>query len=203
MAVRLNPELREELFRQVQAEFNEQQKTWGEWKETGVSKTFSVHLDYMSGEYWLVNVYFSGERYAIPESCVDNGEWKNLDIPIEAKAQFAIYLRQKGQTTPTPKQVEQRRHIPEVIERTGDKWYSWGLLRLKTVNGRWVAQAAVQLQDNANVEQHSTMVGYGATKLEALQDLQEQMYETRALIEDAIVNVQARTIEEEKLQGQE
>lgn len=194
------------LQREMQAavkEYNRGQRTWGEWKDEEMSAQYSVQKNYMSGEYWLVNVDFPGERYAISEAQIDNGDWKNLSIPIEAKAQFAIFLRQKREPDKKPKTIEQRRHIPEVVERTGDKWYSWGLLRLKTVNGRWVAQAAVQLQDNADVEQHSTMVGYGKTKLEALRDLQEQMYETRALIEDAIVNVKTRTIEEEKLQGQE
>lgn len=162
-----------------------------------------IERDYMHGRYILRNQHDPEEAYYVDDFQINNGNWKNFDWPIEVKAKFALFLRQKRDIVPTPKQVEQRRHIPEVIERTGDKWYSWGLLRLKTVNGRWVAQAAVQLQDNANVEQHSTMVGYGATKLEALRDLQEQMYETRALIEDAIVNVKARTIEEEKLQGEE
>lgn len=162
-----------------------------------------IEHDYRHGRYVLRNQNNPEEAYYVDDFQINNGNWKNFDWPLDVKAKFALFLRQKGGIVPTPKEIEQRRHIPEVIERTGDKWYSWGLLRLKTVNGRWVAQAAVQLQDNANVEQHSTMVGYGVTKLEALRDLQEQMYETRALIEDAIVNVKARTIEEEKLQGEE
>lgn len=203
MAIRISPEFREEILRSVQSEFSAQQKTWGEWKDKEMATQIVIEHDYRHGRYVLRNQNNPEEAYYVDDFQINNGNWKNFDWPLDVKAKFALFLRQKGGIVPTPKEIEQRRHIPEVIERTGDKWYSWGLLRLKTVNGRWVAQAAVQLQDNANVEQHSTMVGYGVTKLEALRDLQEQMYETRALIEDAIVNVKARTIEEEKLQGEE
>lgn len=194
------------LQREMQAavkEYNKGQRTWGEWKDRDMVCNFKVHFDYMSGEYWLVNGNHPGERYAIAEVHVENGAWKNANIPIEAKAALAIHLRQKGSIIPSTKEVEQRRHIPEVVERTGDKWYSWGLLRIKHVNGQWVVKAATQLEDSNDTPQHSSMAGYGRTKVEALNDLLEQMYETRALIEDAIVNVKARTLEEKKAQGEE
>lgn len=123
-----------------------------------------------------------------------NRKWQTDDsLPKWVKGAISKYLAQNNAERKADRAPYTVDDSGKAI-RPGDQWFTWGLLRTKTLStGTWVVQAVVQAEDDEGVARHATMVGYGDCEDSARTTLLDQMYEMRALIEDAIANVQQHT----------
>lgn len=156
------------------------------------TEIISVAKDMLTGNL-IVSSNLTTVSVTVTWDKLVNRKWQSDDtLPKWVKGAISKYLSQNN--------AERRAdRIPYKVDasgkaiRPGDQWFTWGLLRTKTVNGTWTMQTVVQIEDDNGVARHATMAGYGDDEFSARTTLLDQMYEMRALIEDAIANVQQHT----------
>lgn len=153
-----------------------------------------VSKDILTGNLIVINNLTKESQIVTWDKLVGT-KWQQTSYPSWVKAAIAEHLRM---TNTIDKMTERKPHKVDddgKVQRKGDKWFSWGLLRTKfranafKDGGVHMVQAVIQVSDSDEVERHATMAGSGDTMAAARDDLLQHMYEMKATIEDAIASI--------------